>query len=125
MDKGYDNSPVHAECEEHRLDPVIPLRGVTGKQPVLPIGIGGRSFPRTPRHSQRFREPYRSRAAVEREFRLLPSRQVHPRVLDPRVAHYRDHPRQETKSQGTQLREEPRKAKRAAASNPGVLRGSS
>jgi hypothetical protein len=53
------------------VEPVIPLRGVKGKQPVLPIGIGGRLFPRIPRHSQRFRDLYRGRAAVEREFGRL------------------------------------------------------
>ena len=68
MDKGYDNNRVYAECEERGVEPVIPLRGVKGKQPVLPIGIGGRLFPRIPRHSDRFRNLYRRRAAVERAF---------------------------------------------------------
>lgn len=31
-------------------------------------GVGGRLFPRIPRHTQRFRDLYRGRAAVEREF---------------------------------------------------------
>jgi Transposase DDE domain len=68
MDKGYDNTRVYAECEERGCEPVIPLRGVKGKQPVLPIGVGGRLFPRIPRHTQRFRDLYRGRAAVERAF---------------------------------------------------------
>jgi hypothetical protein len=68
MDKGYDNSRVYAECEERGVEPVIPLRGVKGKQVVLPIGVGGRLFPRIPRHSQRFRDLYRRRASVERAF---------------------------------------------------------
>ena len=67
-DKGYDNARVYAECEERGCEPVIPLRGVKGKQPVLPIGIGGRLFPRITRHSERFRSLYRRRAAVERAF---------------------------------------------------------
>jgi hypothetical protein len=71
MDKGYDNARVYAECEERGCDPVIPLRGVRGQQPVLPIGVGGRFFPRILRHSQRFRDLYRGRAAVEREFAHL------------------------------------------------------
>jgi hypothetical protein len=54
MDKGYD--------------PVIPLRGVRGKQSVLPIGIGGRLFPRVARHSGRFRDLHSRRVAVERAF---------------------------------------------------------
>ena len=71
MDKGYDNSRVYAECEERGCEPVIPLRGVKGKQPVLPIGVGGRLLPRIPRHTQRWRDLYRGRAAVEREFGRL------------------------------------------------------
>ena len=70
-DKAYDNTRVYAECEERGCKPVIPLRGVKGKQPVLPIGVGGRLFPRIPRHTQRWRDLYRGRAAVEREFGRL------------------------------------------------------
>jgi hypothetical protein len=57
MDKGYDNNRVYAECEERDCEPIIPLRGVR-KQPVLPIGLGGRLLPRIPRHTQRFRDLY-------------------------------------------------------------------
>jgi hypothetical protein len=71
MDKGYDNNRVYAECEERGVEPVIPLRGAKGKQLAMPIGLGGRFFPRIPRHSQRFRDLYRGRAAVEREFGRL------------------------------------------------------
>jgi Transposase DDE domain len=71
MDKGYDNTRVYAECEERGCEPVIPLRGVKGKQPVLPIGVGGRLLPRIPRHTDRWRDLYRGRAAVEREFGRL------------------------------------------------------
>jgi IS5 family transposase len=71
-DKGYDNSRVHAECAERDCDPIIPLKGLKGKQPVLPIGsLGNRLCPRIPRHSQRFRDLYRGRGAVERTFGRL------------------------------------------------------
>jgi IS5 family transposase len=67
-DKGYDAERVYAEIEARGADPVIPIKGVRGKQVALPIGIGGRLFPRIPRHTQRFRDLYRGRAAVERAF---------------------------------------------------------
>src|SRR5207244_3860343 len=53
-DKGYDNTRVYAECEERGCEPVIPLRGAKANQPALPLALGGRLFPRIPRHSQRF-----------------------------------------------------------------------
>src|SRR5437667_12098561 len=71
MDKGYDNARVYAECEARECEPVIPLRGAKANQPALPLALGGRLFPRIPRHSQRFRDLYRGRAAVEREFGYL------------------------------------------------------
>jgi hypothetical protein len=71
MDKGYDNNRVYAECEERGCEPVIPLRGAKANQPALPLAIGGRLFPRIPRHTQRFRDLYRGRASVEREFGRL------------------------------------------------------
>jgi hypothetical protein len=71
MDKGYDNARVYAECEARECEPVIPLRGAKSRQTVMPIALGGRLFPRIPRHSQRFRDLYRGRAAVEREFGYL------------------------------------------------------
>jgi hypothetical protein len=70
-DRGYDHPRVYAECEARGCDPVIPLKGTKDKQPVLPLTIGGRLFPRIRRDSQRFRELYRGRAAVEREFGRL------------------------------------------------------
>jgi Transposase DDE domain len=71
MDRGYDHARCYAECEERGCEPVIPLRGVRkGQNPVVPLGIGGRLFPRIRRGSQRFRDLYRGRAAVEREGRL-------------------------------------------------------
>jgi Transposase DDE domain len=70
-DMGYDNNRVYAECEERGCKPIIPLRGTRGKQVVLPLALGGRLFPRIPRHTQRFRDLYRGRAAVEREFGRL------------------------------------------------------
>jgi Transposase DDE domain len=71
MDKGYDNARVYAECEARDVEPVIPLRGAKKNQPALPLAIGGRLFPRIPRHTQRFRDLYRGRGAVEREFGRL------------------------------------------------------
>ena len=68
MDKGYDNNRVYAECEERGVEPVIPLRGAKKNQPALPLALGGRLFPRIPRHSERFRALYRRRASVERAF---------------------------------------------------------
>lgn len=62
---------VYAEVEERACDPVIPLRGAKANQAVMPIGIGDRLFSRIPRHSQRWRDIYRGRAAVEREFGRL------------------------------------------------------
>ena len=71
MDKGYDNSRVYAECEARGVEPVIPLRGAKKNQAALPLAIGGRLFPRIPRHTQRFKDLYRGRGAVEREFGRL------------------------------------------------------
>jgi hypothetical protein len=71
MDKGYDNTRVYGECEEQGVEPVIPLRGAKANQVALPLALGGRLFPRIPRHSQRFRDLYRGRVAVEREFGRL------------------------------------------------------
>jgi DDE family transposase len=70
-DKGYDNTRVYAECEARGCEPIIPLRGAKSRQTVMPIALGGRLFPRITRHSQRFRDLYRGRAAVEREFGFL------------------------------------------------------
>ena len=56
MNKGYDVVRVYAECEEHGRDPVIPVKGVRGKQVALPLALGGRLFPRIPRDTQRFRD---------------------------------------------------------------------
>jgi hypothetical protein len=67
-DKGYDNARVYTECEERGVEPVIPLRGAKGKQIALPLALGGRLFPRIPRHTQRWRDLYRGRQAVERLF---------------------------------------------------------
>lgn len=71
MDKGYDNTRVYGECESRGVSPVIPLRGVKGKQTVIPISTGGRLFPHIARHTDRFRKLYAGRAAVEREFGAL------------------------------------------------------
>lgn len=37
----------------------------------MPFALGGRFFPRIARHTQRWRDLYRGRAAVEREFGRL------------------------------------------------------
>jgi len=68
MDKAYDNNRIHAECEARDVLPVIPLKGVKGKQPVLPLALGGRLMPMIPRHTERFRDLYRGRGAAERLF---------------------------------------------------------
>ncbi len=71
-DKGYDNTRVHDECEARGCHPVIPLRGVRGKQLVLPTcERASRLIPRVPRHTQRFRDLYAGRGAVERTFGRL------------------------------------------------------
>jgi IS5 family transposase len=72
MDKGYDSTRCHEECETRGVHPIIPLKGVRGKQPVLPTcERASRLMPHIPRHTQRFRDLYRGRAAVEREFGRL------------------------------------------------------
>lgn len=70
-DKAYDLGFVYAECEARGCDPIIPLKGTKGRQTVMPLATGGRLFPRITRHSQRFRDLYRGRGAVEREFGRL------------------------------------------------------
>jgi Transposase DDE domain len=69
-DKGYDNTRVYAECEARGVEPIIPLRGAK-KQTMMPLALGGRLFPRIPRHSADFKRLYRDRSAVEREFGRL------------------------------------------------------
>ena len=71
MDKGYDHPRVYAECEARGCEPVIPLRGAKKNQPALPLAIGGRLFPSIPRHTKEWRDLYRGRGAVEREFGRL------------------------------------------------------
>jgi hypothetical protein len=71
MDKGYDNTRVYAEVEERGCEPVIPLRGAKANQVALPLALGGRLFPRIGRHTQRFKDLYRGRVAVERCFGSL------------------------------------------------------
>jgi hypothetical protein len=71
-DKGYDHERVHAECEARGAHPIIPLRGPLAKQVVIPLpGPCDRLRPHVSRHSQRFRDLYRGRAGVEREFGRL------------------------------------------------------
>jgi hypothetical protein len=70
-DKAYDHVFVYAECEARECEPIIPLRGAKKNQVALPLATGGRLFPRIPRHTERFRDLYRGRGAVEREFGRL------------------------------------------------------
>jgi Transposase DDE domain len=71
-DKAYDSNRVHAECMERDVLPVIPLKGEKGPQVVMPIIEGATRFnPRVQRHTQRFRDLYAGRAAIEREFGRL------------------------------------------------------
>ncbi len=71
MDRGYDHERVHAECAERRVLPVIPLReGKTNPRQLVPLlpPDGSRKGPIILRHTQRFRDLYNRRGAVEREF---------------------------------------------------------
>lgn len=71
-DKGYDHERVHEECEARGAHPIIPLRGPLAKQVVIPLpGPCDRQRPHVSRHSPRFRDLYRGRAAAEREFGRL------------------------------------------------------
>jgi hypothetical protein len=73
MDKGYDNNRVYGECFDHGVRPVIPMRNNPDAKrfpPTVPPD-GTRESPFIPRGSRRFRELYRGRGAVEREFGRL------------------------------------------------------
>jgi Transposase DDE domain len=67
-DKGYDAVRVYAECEDRGVEPIIPLKGAKTNQPALPLQVGGRLFPRIPRHSQEWKVLYARRRAVESVF---------------------------------------------------------
>lgn len=70
-DKAYDSNRVHAECEARGVAPVIPLKGKTD-QVIWPATDRPTRFnPRIQRHTQRFRDLYASRGAVEAEFGRL------------------------------------------------------
>jgi hypothetical protein len=71
MDKGYDVERIHVECETRGVHPVVPMKGMKGKQVVLPLSNGTRRFPHIARHTERFRKLYAGRSAVEREFGRL------------------------------------------------------
>jgi hypothetical protein len=72
LDKGYDSNRVHAECAERDVLPVIPIKGEKASQIVMPIIEGATRFnPRIQRHTQEYRDLYRRRVAVEREFGRL------------------------------------------------------
>ena len=68
MDKGYDAVRVYAECEQRGVEPIIPLKGAKANQPALPLGLGGRLFPRIPRHTAEWKALYGRRRAVESVF---------------------------------------------------------
>ena len=64
--------PTTACCRLYRSHPIIPLKGERGKQIVMPIIERATRFnPRVQRHTQRYRDLYRGRASVEREFGRL------------------------------------------------------
>ena len=71
MDKGYDAIRVYDECESRGMRTGRPMKGAKSNQVALPLALGGRLFPRIPRHTQRFKDLYRGRAAIEREFGRL------------------------------------------------------
>lgn len=72
LDKGYDSNRVHAECEERGVHPVIPIKGEKANPIVMPIIEAATRFnPRIQRHTQEYRDLYRRRVAVEREFGRL------------------------------------------------------
>lgn len=60
MDMGYDNSRIYAECAERHVVPIIPLRKNQGHRESS-----------IPRKSDEWRNLYRRRSAVEREFGRL------------------------------------------------------
>jgi Transposase DDE domain len=69
-DKAYDSDRCHRECET-RVAPVIPLKGKSD-QVIWPVTDNPTRFsPRVQRHTQRFRDLYAARGAVEREFGRL------------------------------------------------------
>jgi hypothetical protein len=73
MDKGYDNDRVYGECEYFGIRPIIPLENdAQARQLVIQIPPdGNRMSPLIPRGSRRFKDLYRRRVAVEREFGRL------------------------------------------------------
>ncbi|HEY7513309.1 MAG TPA: transposase, partial [Vicinamibacteria bacterium] len=77
-DKGYDSGAIHAAFEDRDCRPVIPLRNDLAwscPSPLTrPASIwirASRKHPLVPRETKRWRDLYRGRAAVEREFRNL------------------------------------------------------
>jgi hypothetical protein len=73
MDKGYDNDRVYVECVERNCRSVIPLKNSKWTNQLMPQipPDGRRMAPFIPRGSRRFRDLYRRRVAVEREFGRL------------------------------------------------------
>jgi hypothetical protein len=72
MDKGYDGERIHSECESRGIHPVIPIKGGRTVQLAMPFkGNPTRGNPHISRHSQEYRDLYKRRTAVEREFGRL------------------------------------------------------
>jgi transposase len=74
MDKGYDMERVYEDCAQRGIQPVIPLR----QTPAVKRGDhlhgqpdGSRLRPFIERASERWRQLYKARGAVEREFGRL------------------------------------------------------
>lgn len=72
MDKGYDSERIHSECEARGVHPVVPVKGAKTVQLALSIkGNPTRSNPFISRHTREYRDLYRRRSAIEREFGRL------------------------------------------------------
>jgi hypothetical protein len=73
MDKGYDNNACYRDCTQVGVRAVVPLKNdLQARQLVVQIPPdGSRMSPFVPRGSRRFRDLYRRRVAVEREFGRL------------------------------------------------------
>jgi hypothetical protein len=68
MDKGYDAVRIYDECEGRGCAPIIPLKGKSDQMIWPATDRPTRFNTRVQRHTKRWRDLYRGRAAVEREF---------------------------------------------------------
>jgi hypothetical protein len=71
MDRGYDAVRIHEECEQRGVSPVVPLKGKKDAVIWPATDKPTRFNPRIQRHTQRYRDLYRRRVSVEREFGRL------------------------------------------------------